>query len=428
MPGIKVLDVKNISPTAVVITSTTVIGVVGTVSFDGALEDIENGIKSLTDTDAETLAFKKILEDKKTLIEETKTKLLDTSKAGLLRYSNAEKALEVFSVVAGTLREDLYDIQMQSVMSPIIISLVDISADEISKSHLDFYDNPAIKTDILNALDKLKMAKTALATKVRIPICGWFTHDDTVLDKLNSLITSTKIISVANANHKNVEDALLWLKPQASLRHLSVPFYRRVWSIFDDKYIEKPYSAIIAGHISYWDAKHGEFGTCFDHANRPIYNMGDCLVPLFYQEGENTCDVNIIVNSGGCLCINDEIMGNILYNFETPSNDTRFNKLETTRFFDLINEESQKALVKHKHRPVTEVLNLARADIEAFLLKSKKASASVGFDVWWSDRNSSTDISAGILYMDYKAGNNVGVRTIVLQGYATNEYYTVETK
>lgn len=426
MAGIKVLDVKNISPTAVVITSTTVIGIVGTVCFVKALTDLNDEIATLTGTDSAVVARKKLLEEKVEAINEVKEKILDTSKAGLLRFSNAEDALETFDVVPGTLREDLYDVYMQNVKSPIILSLVEITTEQSEKDHITFYGEPEIKTKVIEALDNLKMAKTVLATKVRIPICGWFTHDETVLDKLNSSITGTKTISVANSNTTNIEDALLWLSEQASKRHLSNPFYRKVWSVFDDAYILKPYSAIIAGHIAYWDAKHGEFGTCFDHANRPIFNMGDCVVPLFYEEGEDTCDVNIIANKGGCLCIKDEVMGNVLYNFETPSDDTRFNKLETMRYFDLINEESQKALKKHKHRPTTEVLQLARADIEAFLLKSKKAGATVGFEVWWSDRNTSTDISAGILYLDYKAGNNVGVRTIVLQGYATNEYYTVE--
>ena len=397
MGGIKVLDVKNISATAVVITSTTVIGIVGTAFLTNVSDEV-------------------------------KAQLADESKAGLLRFSNAEEALEVFKESAGTLREDLYDIILQNVASPIIISLVEITEAQTMVSHVDFYGEPTIKTEILDALSRLKMAKTVHATKVRIPLVGWFTHDETILDALTSYLVGTKTIGVANLFVSNMSDALVALQELASSRYLIAPFYRKVWSIFDNAYIVKPYSAIIAGHIAFWDAKHGEFGTCFDHANRPIYNMGDCVLPLFYQEGEDTCDVNIITNAGGCLCINDEVMGNILYNFESPSDDTRFNKLETMRYFDLINEESQKALVKHKHRPTTEVLDLARADIEAFLLKSKKANATVGFDVWWSDRNSATDISAGILYLDYKAGNNVGVRTIVLQGYATSEYYTVETK
>jgi len=425
MPGIKVLEVKNISPTAVVITSTTVIGIVGTICFAKALLDLNTEIDALGTT-AEDVAKKDVLNAKVIAINETKEKLLDVSKAGLLRYSNAEQALEVFDVVEGTLREDLYDIFMQNVKSPIVISVVQLETEECEKSPFTFYDNAEIKTEVIEAIQKLKMAKTVLATKVRLTIAGWFTHDTTVLDALNSTITGTKTIAVSNTRTTSIEDALLWLQPQASIRNLAVPFYRRVWSTFTDSYILKPYSAIIAGHIAYWDAKHGEFGTAFDHANREIFNMGDCEVPLFYQEGEDTCDVNIIVNAGGCLCINDEVMGNILYNFETSSNDTRFNKLETTRYFDLINEESQKALVKHKHRPLTDVLHLAKADIETFLMKSQKAGVTVGFSVEWSDRNSQSDMSAGILYLDYKAGNNVGVRTIVLQGYATSEYYTVE--
>ena len=397
MGGIKVNEVQNISATPVVITSTTVIGVVGTAFLVNVSDEI-------------------------------KAALADESKAGLLRFSDAEEALEVFKDSVGTLREDLYDIKMQNVKSPIIISLVELTEEESANSHFDFYGNDEIKTKILTALDNLKLAKTVHATKVRLPLVGWFTHDETVLDALTSYLVGSKTIGVANLNARNVSEALTALMELASDRYLIAPFYRKVWSTFDNAYIEKPYSAIIAGHIAFWDAKYdGGFGPCFDHANRAIFNMGDCVVPLFYQEGEDTCDVNIITNAGGCLCINDEVMGNILYNFETPSDDERFNKLETMRYFDLINEECQLALVKHKHRPVTQVLDLARADIEAFLLKSKKAGATVGFDVWWSDRNTATDISAGILYLDYKASNNVGVRTIVLQAYATSEYYTIET-
>jgi len=399
MGGVKVLEVRSISPTAVVITSNTVIGIVGTAV--------------LTNTSA------KVIEG-----------LADTTKAGLLRFNNAEEAMAEFEDCKGTLRETIYDIYCQNVKSPIIISLVEITEAQSLLSHITFYDDAGIKSDIINKLTALKMAKTVWATKVRIPLVDWFTHDATILDALTSYVEGTQTFSIANMHHADVGNAIVGLGTLASDRYLMLPFYRRVWSIFEDKYLHAPYGGIIAGHIAYWDAKGGEFGSCFDHANRPIFNMGDCLVPLFYQEGEDSCGVNVITNAGGCLCINDEVMGNILYNFESPKNtsDSRFGKLETIRFFDLINEESQKSLVKHKHRPVTEVLDLALADIEAFLDKSRKAGATVGFEVWWSDRNTATDISAGILYMDYKASNNVGVRTIVLQPNATSEYYSVETK
>jgi phage tail sheath protein FI len=183
---------------------------------------------------------------------------------------------------------------------------------------------------------------------------------------------------------------------------------------------------VVAGHIARWDALLGEFGPCFDHANKLIYDVEGVAIPLTYEEGEDTCDVNTLVNAGGCLLLNDD--GNRLYNFETPSDDARFNKLETIRFFDLINENMQKSLKKHKHRPVTDVLTLAKADAEAFLNKAIRNGAAIGAKVWWSDKNSPEEIAAGILYMDYDAGNNVGVRAIVIQPYATNDYYTVEVK
>jgi len=424
MPGIKVKRTKNLSPTAVVVTSTTVIGIVGTVCIEKTLAEL-NAEKAL-----EGVSKDRVVEITSEIssLETIKAKLADKTKAGLIRYSNALQAMEAFEECEGTLRETLHDIYCQNVYSPIVLSLIQITAEQAEKSHLTFYDTPAIKSEVLEKLNALKMAKTVLGTKVRIPLVENFTHDETVLNAVGSYTDGTNTISVASANHSAIDTALVQLAELASDRYLITPFYRRVWSIFQDKYIEKPYGAIVAGHIAKWDAEGGEFGTCYDHANRPIFNMGDCLVPLFYEEGEDTCDVNILVNAGACLCINDDVTGDCLYNFETPINtsDTRFGKLETRRAFDLANEELQKKLKTHKHRTLTSVLDLAKADAEAFLLKGKKAGAFVGYEVTWSAQNSSTDISAGILYLDYKAGNNLGVRTIVLQGYATSEYYTVE--
>ena len=173
MGGIKVNEVQNISATPVVITSTTVIGVVGTAFLVNVSDEI-------------------------------KAALADESKAGLLRFSDAEEALEVFKDSVGTLREDLYDIKMQNVKSPIIISLVELTEEESANSHFDFYKNDEIKTKILTALDNLKLAKTVHATKVRLPLVGWFTHDETVLDALTSYLVGSKTIGVANLNARNV--------------------------------------------------------------------------------------------------------------------------------------------------------------------------------------------------------------------------------
>lgn len=392
--GIVVLPTKNKSAVATIITSTTVIGVVGTCFLTGIDADI-------------------------------KLKLDDESNKGLLRFSDADKALEVFKDLAGTIREDLHDISKQNVKSPVIVSVVALDEETHTDKPVNtFYDDAEIKTAVLTAIDNLKFARTVYASKVRIPVAGWFTHDTTVRDAMASYTVATKTISIVNFNFNNVGDALVELEKLGSQRLLAVPFYRNVWSVFENKMIKKPYSSIIAGHIAYWDAMLGEFGTCFDHANRIIYDAGTPTVALFYEEGVDTCDVNVIVNAGGCLVINDD--GNRLYNFETPSNDTRFNKLETVRYFDTHNENIQKTLKRHKHRPLTEVLELAKADVEAFLLKSKNAGATVGSNVEWSSKNTRAEISAGIIYLDWDAGNNVGVRAIVIQPSASSEYYTVE--
>jgi phage tail sheath protein FI len=395
MPGIKVLETKNASATATIVTSTTVIGVVGSASLDS-------------------------------LSKEVKEKLSDKSQAGMLRFSNAEAALKEFEKAEGTIREDLYDIQAQNVKSPVIISLVEYKKEYKGKTPQSFYGDSKFKSAIVNAIGNLKKTRVVFSEKVRISIASYFSHDTTVRNALDSLAAATKTIAIVDMHESNVNDAIKHLKALGSQRYLAFPFYRKTWSVFENKSVLKPNSAIVAGHIAKEDAKIGEFGPCFDHANKLIYDVEGVAIPLTYEEGEDTCEVNTLVNAGGALLLNDD--GNRLYNYESPSDDARFNKLETIRFFDLINENLQKSLKKHKHRPMTEVLVLAKADAEAFLNRAIRAGAAIGAKVWWSDKNSPEEIAAGNLYMDFDAGNNVGVRSIVIQPYATNDYYTLEVK
>lgn len=393
--GIKILPTERMGANATIVTSNTVIGIVGSSSLIGVGQELLD------------------------LLE-------DSSQAGLLYFSDADQALEVFKDLEGTIREDLRDIQQQNVKSPVIISLVELKEEHDEKTYDTFYDDAEFKSAILVAIENLKKARTIFATRIKIIIASWFSFDESVQNALISFSTGTKTIAMIDLALNSVAEALPILKEHGSQRTLVFPFYRKAWSIFSDEQIQKPNSAIVAGHIAYQDALKGEFGRCFDHANELINDVEGSLVPLTYEEGEDTCEVNTLVNAGACLIINDD--GNRLYNFETPSEDTRFNKLETIRFFDLLNENIQIALKQHKHRPMTDVLSLAKADVEAFLIKAVNSGAAIGAEVWWSDKNTPAEISAGLLYMDYKAGNNVGVRSIVIQPYSTTEYYTVETE
>ena len=147
--GIKVLPTKNASATATIITSLTVIGIVGSASLAG-------------------------------IDEKTKAKLDDVSQSGLLKFANAEEALEVFASQAGTIREDLWDIKAQNVKSPVVISLVELTADMADKEPQVFYEDAEFKSAIVVAVGNLQKARTLFGAKVRIAIAGYFSHDKTV--------------------------------------------------------------------------------------------------------------------------------------------------------------------------------------------------------------------------------------------------------
>lgn len=388
--GIKILDTKNASAMPTVIKSLTVIGLVCTANIA-------------------------------TLNAEIKANL--TANQNVLRFNDADEALKVFENVKGTAREDLYDIKMQNVKSPIIVSLVEIETSHYDSTPQEFYGDENIKVAVMGAVENLQLARSLYgkASKVRIAIAPYFSHDTDVAEKLEVLSVGTKIVAIRDLNLASVNDALPVLETLGSKRALVFPFYRLAYSIYEKATVAKPNSAIVAGHIAYWDAKLGEFGFAFDHANRPIYDVSGVSVPLAYEEGEETCSTNVIVNAGGAVLLNDD--GWKLYNFETPSDDARFNKLETMRFFDGMNENIQLTLKRHKHRPAKEVFYFAKADTDVFIGKAVKSGSAIGGKVWWDDRNTPNEVANGMIYMSYDAGNNVGIRSIVIQPYATDDYY-----
>ena len=388
--GIKILETKNASAMPTVIKSLTVIGLVTTANIA-------------------------------TLSTEIKAALAKNQ--NVLRFNGANEALKAFENVKGTAREDIRDIQMQNVKSPIIVSLVEIETSHYDSTPQEFYGDADVKVAVINAVQNLQLARSLYghASKVRVAIAPYFSHDTDVAGALEIFAVGTKTIAIRDLNLSSVNETLPLLEDLGSKRQLVFPFYRMAYSIYDKATVAKPNSAIVAGHIAYWDAKYGEFGFAFDHANRPIYDVNGVSVPLTYEEGEESCSTNVIVNAGGAVLLNDD--GWQLYNFESPSDDARFNKLETMRFFDGMNENIQKTLTRHKHRPAKEVFYFAKADTEVFIGKAVKSGSAIGGKVWWDDRNTPNEVANGVIYMSYDAGNNVGIRSVVVQPYATDDYY-----
>ena len=391
MQGVSVLEVKNVSPSTAREDSNTTIAVIGTAVIEG----LDDAVKSIL-----------------------------ISKNNILYFDNVDSAIAIFKTIGGTIREDLEDIKAQNVLSPIILSIVPITqtVEDDGTTPQSFYGtNEEIKTALVNAVDNLRYVRTIYATRVDIIVAGWWTWDLAVRDKVNALSEFLDCIGLVDLNETNITSANAVLESLGSTRYLAFPFFRRVWSIYKKAEMKKPNSAIVAGHISVWDAKLGEFGYCFDHANRAIFSAGKCIVDLDYQEGK-ACGVNNLVDKGACLIVNDD--GDKLYNFETTSDDERFNKLELVRTFIGLNRNLQANLKKYKHRPI-DSLTLIKVDVEDFLNSVKLSGGLVGFKVEFGSQNTSTTLSEGKLYIDYYISNVPGIRELILQPFATNEFYSL---
>jgi len=351
---------------------------------------------------------------------DAETKAILATKDNTLLYSTADEALDVFESVGGTIREDLYDIKAQNVLTPVLISLVEITHEQTELTASTFYDSAEIKTAVIEAIDNLRYVRTNYAQRVDVIVAGWFSGDVTVLDKINSMSHLLECVSIVDLNQNSVNEAQVAIEQLGLERSLVFPFVRKVYSTFKDMEINKPYSAMVAAHIAKWDAKLGDFGFCFDHANREVFNAGRCLVKMDYIEGK-ACAVNNLVDRGATLVINDD--GDKLYNFETPLDDQRKNKLEYIRAFDGINLRLVKNLKKYKHRPIQDVIDFAKESIASFLNEAKNHGALIGFDVWISEENTPETIGRGELHLSYKASNSVGVRSITIHPFSTDEFY-----
>jgi len=386
--GIQVKPTKKLTPSAIVVQTQQVIGIVGS----GCIDDMSD--KLLTH----------IKEDK-----------------GLLLFNSPSEALEAFEGVRGTLREDIDDIKLQNVLAPIVLSVALINADDIEKSPQAFYENDEFKSSVLEQIDALSYARTVFgkAYKVRWAIAGYFSHDVDVQQRINILNEATKTTGVLDLNVYSVQDAVKTLEEMGTKRQLVTPFYGQKWSAFEDRNIFRPLSACIAGHNAYYSGLFGEFGDAYSYGNFPIYGITKLTTPLTYMEG-GVCDVNTLADNGATIVFNDE--GWELYNFETPNTDQTENKLEYIRFFDMLNEALQKGAKEYHQRPFTEVKEMLQLKIEQFLGKAVDSGVALGFSVWLSDENSGSEVQAGRFYLSYKVGNNPAIRTIVLQPYSTSEY------
>ena len=394
--GVQVRPVKKLTPSAIVVKTSQVIGVVG----------------SAVKTELPTKYQEKLTEDK-----------------GLLLFNSPAEALEVFAGVAGTIREDLDDINLQNVHAPIVVSVASVTASQLEKAPEDFYEVNAFKSRVLEQIENLKLARTIFgkAYKVRWAVAGYFSADVDVQQRLNIFNEGTKTAGVIDLNETSVQGAVKKLEKMGTKRQLVTPFYGQKWSTFENENIFRPLSACIAGHNAYWSALFGEFGDAYSYGNLPIYGITKLRVPLTYEEGAE-CDVNTLADAGATVVFNDE--GWELYNFETPNTDETENKLEYIRFFDMLNEALQKGAKEYHQRPFTEVKEMLQLKIEQFLGKAVDAGVALGFDVWLSPENSGAEVQAGRFYLSYKTGNNPAIRTIILQPFSTSEYADklVETK
>jgi len=334
--GVQVRPVKKLQPSAIVVRTKQVIGIVGSAIVTQLSPELQA----------------KLAEDK-----------------NLLLFNSPDEALEAFKDVPGTLREDIDDIRLQNVHAPLVISVASATASQMEKAPEDFYEVQAFKSRVINQIDNLKLARTVFGRtyKVRWAIAGWFSADVDVQQHLDIFNTGSKTAGIVDLNENSVQGAVAKLEKMGTKRQLVTPFWGQKWSTFANANIFRPLSAVIAGHNAYWSALLGEFGDAYSYGNLPIYGVTKLRIPLTYEEGAE-CDVNTIADAGGTVVFNDE--GWELYNFETPNTDETENKLEYIRFFDMLNEALQRGAKEYHQRPFTEVREMLQLKIEQFLGKA----------------------------------------------------------
>ena len=315
---------------------------------------------------------------------------------GLLFYGKPDDAKADFVESTGTLRNVLDGITDQNVSTKLIIAVVSITKEQSEKkTPEEFYDTPAIKSNIIKAIAGAKTATALYGTKSNLLIAPRFSHDLDVKAELESVASSLSATAIVDLNATDEADATVKMKNYGSKRLLVCDPYVKVWDTKLDKTITEPSSARVAGMIAHTDGLK-EYGWADIPSNQVMQGISGTSRVIEFIYGQE-CEADRLRTLGITTIIN--IQGFRLWGFDTTDQDFIWKSLQRVRIFDRVADAVLKGLFWAIDKRADQLI-YAKESAEGLLRSLKGANVLVGYEVFWHpEKNTKEALTAGKFYL-----------------------------
>lgn len=283
-------------------------------------------------------------------------------------------------------------IELQNVSTKIVVKFVK--------------DNDGVKDNVLNGLDVLKTAPfdENILTRPNLVICPEYSYDVDVAAKMDSLAAKFRATAIVDVNAANEAEAL----------NFAANFGSRYLLLYSGRSKAEgklyPTSALMAGHIAYWDAGgdngFDEFGYARSHSNRVVKGVSGSERTIEYFDGVD-CEARRLRQNGVGGIVQD--VGWRAYGFETTDIDPIWQSLERVRAFYRWLEAVTAANKWARDRSADQLIWVKKTCSE-FFRKLTGAKIALGYEIYLDPYRS--DVTAGKFTFVLKTANMPAIREL----------------
>lgn len=312
-----------------------------------------------------------------------------------LFFGSADKALEFFGGLEGTIRESLDGIADQNVSCPIIIKCVELETTHIGKTPESFYDDLTLKSKIITAIDSLKSVAGIVGYKPNLIVALRFSHDLDVSTEMTSVAGRLLAMAIVDLNASSESEAVQLAGNFGTNRVLLCDPYVKVWDTLTNQTVMQPLSARRVGLIAWTDAQW-EYGFADSHSNRVVNGISGTARAIEFNAGQD-CEADRLRTKGIGTVI--RYNGFRIWGGETTDIDPIWQDHTRVRVFDRVCEAALDGLFWAIDRRA-DTLKSVKDSVEQMLLALKGSKVLIGFNVYWdNEKNTKANITAGKFYL-----------------------------
>lgn len=327
---------------------------------------------------------------------------------GLHFYINVSAAMDALKELgSGSIKNAVKGIYDQGVETPIIISVFEKTGED-----------SVVITNAQNAVENFKFAKSEFSYAPNIIIAPELSGEDAVKGALESTAEKLKATAIIDLKADDVAGAVAKMNDFGSRRLLAAYPNVKVYSAEKNDYIYEGQSARIAGMIARTDGEW-EYGFSDSYSNRVMKGVFATQVQVDFEIGEGACAADMLRSANISTVINHD--GYRTWGGETSDQDSIWQDLARVRVFDRISQACQKGVLFAVDKRADQLYH-AKRSVEELLRALVGSQVLLGFDLSWSAKNTSANITAGKFYLDIRMQNNPIVKQLTLDFIYVDKY------